>query len=164
MLSIKLLIQQLKILGVNINMPSREENHVDPFSVIVLIGIVLLIVFLIICCVYFYDLMKMKPPSKGESTFLFWTSMLLAIVAVVIAILAMVHIFTHKHVFNEIVEKKIVAAPAPTIKPKSLKSTTLRTTSPPKDDRIYSTSFADRSRTDTSGISSQLAILEDDED
>jgi heme/copper-type cytochrome/quinol oxidase subunit 2 len=93
-------------------MPILEENVVDPFSVTVLIASVLVMVFLIISTIYFSNLMKLKPPSKSESTFLFWTSLLLAILITVIAVLAIIHIFTHKHI-THIVENKIVTPQAP---------------------------------------------------
>ena len=94
----------------HIKMPTYEENKADPFSITVLIATVLIVVFLIISSIYFSNLMRLRPPSKSESTFLFWTSLLLTIVAAIIAILAIVHIFTHKHI-THIVENKVVAAP-----------------------------------------------------
>lgn len=60
------------------------------------------------------NLMNLKPPSKGESTFLFWTAVLMAVVVVVIIVLAIIRLFTHKSVVYE-EPPKALAKPMATI-------------------------------------------------
>ena len=87
-------------------MATTERYQVDLFAIIVLIAAVLIVVFLVIAAIYFFNLMNLKPPSKGESTFLFWTSIVLALIFIGIAIFSLIHIFTHKAVVYE--EPKVV--------------------------------------------------------
>jgi len=82
-------------------MPATERYQADVFAIIVLIASVLIVVFLIIAAIYFFNLMNLKPPSKGESTFLFWTTIVLALIFIAICIYALIHIFTHKSVVYE---------------------------------------------------------------
>lgn len=82
-------------------MPATERYQADVFAIIVLIAAVLIVVFLIISAIYFFNLMSLKPPSKAESTFLFWTSIVLALIFIGLAIFALIHIFTHKSVVYE---------------------------------------------------------------
>jgi len=96
-------------------MPATERYQVDIFAIIVLISAVLIIVFLIIAAIYYFNLMSLKPPSKGESTFLFWTTIVLAIIFMGIAVYALIRIFTHKSVVYE-EPKESVAAKTPTPK------------------------------------------------
>ncbi|CAH6420783.1 Hypothetical protein HVR_LOCUS1290 [uncultured virus] len=95
-------------------MPATERYQVDIFGIVVLIATVLVLVFLIIAAIYFFNLMNLKPPSRGESTFLFWTTVVLAIIFGIIVIYALIHIFTHKSVVYEepkAVTKTIVTTP-----------------------------------------------------
>ena len=95
-------------------MPATQRYQVDEFAIIVLIAMILILVFLIIAAIYFLNLMNLKPPSKGESTFLFWTTLILAVVSLAIVVYAMIRIFTHKvTVFEE--PQKPAQAPAPVI-------------------------------------------------
>ena len=102
-------------------MPATERYQADIFAIIVLIATALIIVFLVITAIYFANLMNLKPPSKGTSTFLFWTSIILAIIFIAIGIYAIIHIINHKSVVYE--EPKIgvtktsvdVAASVPTV-------------------------------------------------
>lgn len=87
-----------------------ERYQVDVFGIIVLIVAVLVVVFLVIAAIYMYNLMNLKPPSRGESTFLFWTTVILAVIMVIIAIYALVHIFNHKSTVHE-KESKVVTTP-----------------------------------------------------
>lgn len=82
-------------------MPVTEQYQVDLFAIIVLIAAVLILVFLIIAAVYFMNLMNLKPPTTGESTFLFWTSLILIFIFVGIIIYAMIRIFTYKSIVYE---------------------------------------------------------------
>lgn len=82
-------------------MPATERYQADVFGIIVLIASVLVVVFLVIAAIYFFNLMSLKPPSKGESTFLFWTSIVMVLVFVSIAIFALIRIFNHKSVVYE---------------------------------------------------------------
>jgi len=96
-------------------MPATERYQADVFAIIVLIAAVLIVVFLIISAIYFFNLMSLKPPSKAESTFLFWTSIVLALIFIGLAIFALIHIFTHKSVVYE--EPKTTVATTTTVVP-----------------------------------------------
>lgn len=100
-------------------MPATERYQVNIFGIVVLITSVLILVFLIIAAIYFFNLMNLKPPSRAESTFLFWTAIVLAIISAIIIIYSLIHIFTHKAVIYEpLVETKTEVKPvlaAPTI-------------------------------------------------
>lgn len=96
-------------------MPATERYQIDFFAIIVLIAAVLILVFLVISAIYFYNLMNLKPPSKGESTFLFWTAIILAVIFLALAIYALIHIFTHKAIVYE--EPPVVAPPIVTPAP-----------------------------------------------
>ena len=87
-------------------MPATEQYQVDVFSIITLIACVLIVVFLVIAAIYFYDLMNFKPPTNGESSFLFWTSIIMAIIFFGIGIYALIRIFTHKSVIYEELQPK----------------------------------------------------------
>ena len=99
-------------------MPTTERYQVDVFGIIVLIAAVLIVVFLIIAAIYFFNLMNLKPPSKGEATFLFWTTIIMTLIFVAIAIYALIHIFTNKTPIYEetkqtITTKKQVVSSSP---------------------------------------------------
>jgi hypothetical protein len=82
-------------------MPTTERYQVDVFAIVTLIAAVLIVVFLIIAAIYFLGLMNLNPPSSGESTFLFWTSIVLAIIFVGLGIWAIIQIITHRSVVYE---------------------------------------------------------------
>ncbi len=88
-------------------MADKEKSPINVFGIIVLIIAVMVLVFLIICSVYFFNLMNLKPPSKGESTFLFWTAVIMAVIFLGLVIYAIIHIFTHK----SIIYKKVCPKP-----------------------------------------------------
>lgn len=82
-------------------MPAVQRYQVDVFAIIMLIAAVLIMVFLIIVAIYFFNLMNLNPPSRTESTFLFWTTVVLAIIFLGIIIYALYHIFTYTVTFCE---------------------------------------------------------------
>ena len=92
-------------------MPVTERYHVDFFAILVLIIAVLIIVFLVITAIYFFNLMNLRPPTRGESTFLFWTAVILSVIFLALAIFALIRIFTHK----AIVYEQPLPLPTPTI-------------------------------------------------
>lgn len=150
-------------------MPTYEENRADPFSITVLIAIVLIMVFLIISTIYFSNLMKFKPPSKSESTFLFWTALLLTIVTAAIAVLAIIHIFTHKHI-THIVENKIIAPKTPrgSSPPKlpPIATSTQRSRSPDRtgnDDGFRTKNYADTSLNRRQKTAQKLSLFSEAE-
>jgi predicted membrane protein len=103
-------------------MPATERYQADVFAIVVLITSVLIIVFLIITAIYFFNLMSLKPPSKAESTFLFWTSIVLVLIFLGITIFSLIHIFSHKSVVYEepkslVTPKREVVATPPPIAP-----------------------------------------------
>jgi hypothetical protein len=79
-----------------------ERFQVDFFAITVLIVAVLIIVYLIIAAIYLLNLSaNNKPPNQGESTFLFWTTIILGIIFLAIAIYALIRIFTYTSLYYE---------------------------------------------------------------
>ena len=119
-------------------MPATERYQVDFFAILVLIVAVLIIVFLIITAIYFYHLMNLRPPTRGESTFLFWTSIILSVIFLGLAIYALVHIFTHTATVYEeppvVRNTTVTTAPLPipiTVSPSVITQPPVITRSPP---------------------------------
>jgi uncharacterized membrane protein len=77
------------------NMPVAQKYQIDYFAIVVLLATVLIIAFLIVSAIYFSDLVNLKPPTKTESSFLFWTSIILSVIFFAIMIYAMWRIFTY---------------------------------------------------------------------
>lgn len=118
-------------------MAEKEKSPINIFGIIVLIIAVMVLVFLIICCVYFYNLMQLKPPSKGESTFLFWTALIMAVIFLGLIIYAIIHIFTHKSIIYKKVcpkPQKIETTPVivPQPVPQQVQAAPIRITNVPK--------------------------------
>lgn len=117
-------------------MPVTERYQVDVFAIIVLIASILIVVFLIVASVYYVNLMNLKPPTQGEATFLFWTTIVLAIIFLFIAIYAIYRIFTYKVTIYEPepvvtpVAPVIIPAPVITVQPQPVISTVPVTTLP----------------------------------
>ena len=96
-------------------MPASQRYQIDYFAIMVLVMVVLIIVFLCIAAVYFYDLMNLRSiPSTGISTFLFWTSIILAVVFLGLGMYALIRIFTYKSV---VYTPPPIYQPAPYIPP-----------------------------------------------
>ena len=87
-------------------MPVTERYQVNIYAIIVLIATVLLMIFIVIAIVYFFNLMNLKPPSQTEASFLFWTGLVLSLISLAIVIYSIVVIFTHKSYVYENDEKK----------------------------------------------------------
>jgi hypothetical protein len=83
----------------------------DIFAIVVLIAAILIITYLVISAIYFNNLINLQTPSRGESSFLFWTSLILAIFFVGIGIYAIIRIFTYKAYVPSVVKAAPVAAP-----------------------------------------------------
>lgn len=101
-------------------MPATERYQVDFFAILVLIASVLILVFLIIAAIYFYNLINFKPPTSGESTFLLWTSIILGIIFLALSIYALIRIFTHTSTVYEEgghYPIQVMPAPVPTFMP-----------------------------------------------
>jgi hypothetical protein len=77
-------------------MPIVEIPKVDYFSIVVLMVSVIVTIFLIIVSIYFFNLINLRPPNTNEANFLFWTSILLAIILFVIGIYSLIRLFTYK--------------------------------------------------------------------
>jgi len=71
-------------------------SRFDIFAIIVLIISIIASIFFIISAIYYFNLMNLKPPSKAESTFLFWTVIVMAIIFIALAIYSIIKIFTYK--------------------------------------------------------------------
>jgi len=107
-------------------MPLVKQYQVDYFAVFVLITAILIIIFLIVIAIYFMNIMNGKIPSKGESTFLFWTSIVLGLVFLGILIYSLVRLFTNTvYVVEE--DKVLVPELVPVTKPKVITVTTTPT-------------------------------------
>jgi hypothetical protein len=98
-------------------MPATERYQVDFFAIVIMIVSVLALVFLIIAAIYFMNLMNLRPPSKTESTFLFWTSVILAVIFLGIIIYAFIRIFTYKSIVYEEDKPVIPTTPQITVQP-----------------------------------------------
>lgn len=87
-------------------MAVTEHYQTDVFAIIMLIACALLVVFLIIVAIYFFNLMNLKPPTKGESTFLFWITVILVLIFIGLSIYSLIRIFTHKSAIPIVNEDK----------------------------------------------------------
>ena len=92
-------------------MAATERYQVDFFAIVILIVSVLVLVFLIIAAIYFMNLMNLRPPSRTESTFLFWTAIVMSVIFLGIIIYAFIRIFTYKSIIYE-EDKPIRITPA----------------------------------------------------
>lgn len=81
-------------------MAVTEEFRIEWFSIIILILSLLLIVFFIITAIYYFNMMNLNFPSKSESTFLFWISLIIAMIVLAVGIIAIVRIVTHKTIIR----------------------------------------------------------------
>jgi ABC-type protease/lipase transport system fused ATPase/permease subunit len=79
-------------------MPATERYQADVFGIVVLITAAITIIFLIISSVYFLNLTNYKMPSRGQSTFLFWLSIILIILIICIGVFAIIRILRHKSI------------------------------------------------------------------
>lgn len=68
-------------------------KEVDYFAVVTLLAIVLLLVFLVVTVIYFNSTANLTPPTRAESTFLFWTGIVMIVLLTVLAVYAMIRIF-----------------------------------------------------------------------
>lgn len=93
------------------------KYHIDLFAIIVLIVIAMIIIYLIITAIYFYNLMNNRPPTYGESSFLFWTSVVLLFIYIAVTVYALIRIFTYKPVVAEVAAVAPVAAPVAVASP-----------------------------------------------
>lgn len=146
-------------------MPVTERYQVDWFAIIVLIAMVLLLIFIVIIAIYFFNLMNLKPPSRSESTFLFWTSIVLGVIFLIITIFAMYRIFTHKVIVYEeprvapaVRTTTIATAPVVTAPPPTQIRIAPAVTAPPSD---VSLSFSDVpvTRTQRTALNQELISL-----
>lgn len=92
-------------------MATTERYQIDYFAIVVLIVTVLVMVFLIIASVYFYNLINLKPPTPGEASFLFWTSIVLAVMFLFLFFYALWRIFTHTVTVYEATVVPVVVPP-----------------------------------------------------
>ena len=100
----------------------------DVFTVVVLIAIIFLLVYLIIIAIYAGNLSRGIVPSLATSSFLFWTTIVLAVVTLIIAIWALIRLFTYTVPVVETVVAP-VAAPVPqnVVTTKQVETTTTST-------------------------------------
>ena len=96
-----------------INMPTTSRYPVDWFAIIVLMVSVLVIVFLIVAGVYFYNLSNLKPPNASEASGLFAVAVILAIILFIIVVIALYRIFTYKSLVYSVDKSPVAVAVAP---------------------------------------------------
>jgi heme/copper-type cytochrome/quinol oxidase subunit 2 len=77
-------------------MTISEKYQIDIFAILTMIVSVLVVIFLIIASVYYGGLVDGKPPAKGESTFLLWTSIILIIIVSALTVYSTIRVFSHK--------------------------------------------------------------------
>jgi hypothetical protein len=127
-------------------MAVTERYQVNVFAIMTLIVLVLVIVFLIISAIYFSGLMNLRPPTRGESTFLFWTAVILAVILTVLAIWSIVEILTHKAIICETPKPAVVyQAPVASalVAPATVFPAQTTTVNLPAPATTLSTSFSD---------------------
>lgn len=95
-------------------MDMPKPPQADVFAIIVLIACVLIVVFLIVSLFAFYNSMNFRYPSQGQSMFLFWTSLIMAIVFIGLGIYSLYRIFTYK---APVIKEEIVTTTSTTVKP-----------------------------------------------
>lgn len=97
-------------------MPATERYQTDVFAIIVVIASVLVLVFLIVAAIYFNGLQNWTAiPGNGESTFLFWTAIVLGVIFLAIIIYGLYRIFTHRAVICPPLVTRVRAEPTTTI-------------------------------------------------
>lgn len=94
-------------------MPTTSRYPVDWFAIIVLMVSVLVIVFLIVAGVYFYNLSNLKPPNASEASGLFAVAVILAIILFIIVVIALYRIFTYKSLVYSVDKSPVAVAVAP---------------------------------------------------
>lgn len=105
-------------------MATTERYQVNVFAIVVLITAVLMLVFLIIAAIYFFNLMRLRPPSRGESMALFWTTIILALLFLFIIVYSLIHIFTHKSlVYEETAKPAPIVASSVVVPPPAIVTT-----------------------------------------
>ena len=87
----------------------------DIFAIVALIANTLVVVFLIVAAVYFYNVSNLSIPSQGQSLFMVWTAVILAVIAFFLGIYAIYRIFTYKPtvVLTNVTPKPIPQQPIP---------------------------------------------------
>lgn len=91
-------------------MAVTEKYQANVFAIIVLLVAVLITAYLIVAAIYYNSLVNLRPPSRGESTFMFWTTIVLIVIFAAIIIYSIYLIFTHKAiVFEKQKPKEVVA-------------------------------------------------------
>lgn len=70
--------------------------YTDVFAILCLISNTMVVIFLIIAAVYFYNLSHFNIPSSGTSIFLFGTALLLAFICLILGLYAVWKIFSYR--------------------------------------------------------------------
>ena len=70
--------------------------YTDVFAILCLINNTMVIIFLVIAAIYFYNLTNFNIPSSGTSLFLFGVSLLLAFVCLILGLYAVWKIFSYR--------------------------------------------------------------------
>ncbi len=98
-------------------MATVEQYQTDIFAIIVVVASVAIVVFLIVAAIYFNGLRNWSSvPGQGETTFLFWASIVLGIIFLVIVVIGLYRIFTHRAVICPGVKRRRHASP-PVVEP-----------------------------------------------
>lgn len=70
--------------------------YADIFAILCLLSNTLVVIFLIISAVYFYNVSAFTIPSSGQSTFMFATALVLAFICLVLGMYAVWQIFSYR--------------------------------------------------------------------
>ena len=73
-----------------------RKYQFDTFSVIVLIVAIITAIYTIVCAVYYYRLTTGVVAGNGEYTFLFWISLVVGLIILILTIISIIRIFTYK--------------------------------------------------------------------
>ena len=76
-------------------MPATERFPVNYVAIALIILSIITLIYLVVVVIYFWNMVNLRPPSRTESTFLFWFGIILGIVFLLAIIFSMVIILTH---------------------------------------------------------------------
>lgn len=82
-------------------MEINRTYGINWFAVVIFITMILIFIFLILIGMYFFNLIELRPPNRSESIFLFWLTVIIGVIVLVITIISLIKIFTHQEPFYE---------------------------------------------------------------
>lgn len=82
-------------------MEINRTYGINWFAVVIFITMILIFIFLMLIGMYFFNLIELRPPNRSESIFLFWLTVIIGVIVLVITIISLIKIFTHQEPFYE---------------------------------------------------------------